>query len=110
MVDNNLIDLDICPRFNLATQPWYANVMILPKHVKNRLVELYRVYMNKYGKTHPELKHGFKMIINNLMQGEENKGGILEFKAFNDELDTFRNEKFLDIVPEMKEVYEWAQS
>ena len=41
---------------------------------------------------------------------DENKGGILEFKKFNDELDEYRDEKFEDIVPEMKEVYEWAQS
>lgn len=110
MADNNLIDLNITPRFNLATNPWYANVMILPKSVKNRLVELYRVYQNKYGKDNHEIHNGFKMIIYNLSVGDENKGGILEFKQFNDELDKFRNEKFEDLVPEIKEVYEWAAS
>ena len=110
MADNNLIDLNITPRFNLATNPWYANVMILPKHVKNRLVELYRVYQNKYGKNNHEIYNGFKMIIYNLSVGDENKGGVLEFKQFNDELDKFRNEKFEDLVPEIKEVYEWAAS
>ena len=110
MADNNLIDLNITPRFNLATNPWYANVMILPKHVKNRLVELYRVYQAKYGKNNHEIYNGFKMIIYNLSVGDENKGGVLEFKQFNDELDKFRNEKFEDLVPEIKEVYEWAAS
>lgn len=110
MVDNKLMDLNVTPRFNFATHPWYANIMILPKNVKNRLVELYRVYMNKYGRTNPELRDGFKMIIANLMQGEENKQGILEFKEFNDELDKARKEKFIELVPEMKEVYEWAAS
>jgi hypothetical protein len=110
MADNNLIDLNISPRFNLATSPWYANVMILPKHVKNRLVELYRVYANKYGKQNMDIYNGFKMIIYNLNVGDENKGGILEFKKFNDELDEFRKEKFEDLVPEIKEVYEWAAS
>lgn len=109
MVENNLIDLDLCPRFNLATHPWYANIMILPRHVKNRLIELYRVYMLRY-RSNSELSSGFKMIITNLQQGEENKQGILEFKEFNDELDMFRNEKFIELVPEMKEVYEWAES
>jgi Iron-sulfur cluster-binding domain len=108
MVENKLIDLKTCPRFNLATFPWYANIMILPKHVKNRLVELYRVYQNKYGRENVDVYNGFKMIIYNLTSGEENKGGILEFKQFNDELDKFRNEKFEDLVPEIKEVYEWA--
>ena len=110
MVDNGLINMTISPRFNLATNPWYANIMVLPKHVKNRLIELYRVYQNKYGKDNVDVYNGFKMIIYNLSVGDENKGGILEFKQFNDELDQFRNEKFEDLVPEIKEVYEWAAS
>jgi hypothetical protein len=110
MVDNGFINLNTSPRFNLLTSPWYANIMILPKHVKNRLIELYRVYANKYGKDNMDIYHGFKMIIYNLSVGEENKGGILEFKQFNDELDQFRNEKFEDLVPEMKEVYDWASN
>lgn len=108
MAENDLMDMNVSPRFNLATFPWYANIMILPRHVKNRLIELYRVYQNKYGKDNIDVYNGFKMIIYNLNVGEENKGGILEFKQFNDELDQFRNEKFEDLVPEIKEVYEWA--
>ena len=109
MIENGFIDAKTSPRFNLATAPWYANIMILPKHVKRRLTELYRVYLEQY-KDNTDLHNGFKMIIHNLNAGEENKGGILEFKAYNDELDIFRNEKFEDIVPEIKEVYEWAAS
>ena len=110
MVDNKFIDVDFsAPRFNLATNPWYANVMILPQDVKRRLAELYRVYQERH-KDNVDIYNGFKMIIYNLTVGEENKGGILEFKKFNDELDEYRDEKFEDIVPEMKEVYEWAQS
>ena len=110
MVDNDFIDVDFSsPRFNLATNPWYANVMILPQHVKRRLAELYRVYQERH-KENVDIYNGFKMIIYNLTVGEENKGGILEFKKFNDELDEFRDEKFEDIVPAIKEVYAWAQS
>jgi hypothetical protein len=110
MIDNGFIDTTTSPRFNLLTSPWYANIMILPKHVKNRLIELYRVYANKYGKNNIDLYNGFKMIIYNLSVGDENKGGILEFKQFNDELDVQRKEKFEELVPEIKEVYEWAAS
>ena len=109
MIDNGFISTDSSPRFNLATHPWYANIMILPVHVKRRLAELYRVYQNKY-KDNQDIYNGFKMIIYNLTVGDENKDGILEFKQFNDELDEFRNEKFEDICPEIKEVYEWAKS
>ena len=109
MIENGFIDTKSSPRFNLATNPWYANIMILPVSVKRRLAELYRVYQNKY-KDNQDIYNGFKMIIYNLTVGDENKGGILEFKQFNDELDEFRDEKFEDICPEIKEVYEWAKS
>lgn len=109
MIDNGFIDTKSSPRFNLATNPWYANIMILPVSVKRRLAELYRVYQNKY-KDNQDIYNGFKMIIYNLTVGDENKGGILEFKQFNDELDQFRDEKFEDVCPEIKEVYEWAKS
>jgi len=109
MINNGFIDTKSSPRFNLATNPWYANIMILPVHVKRRLAELYRVYQNKY-KDNQDIYNGFKMIIYKWTVGDENKGGILEFKQFNDELDQFRDEKFEDICPEIKEVYEWAKS
>ena len=109
MIEQGFIDTSSSPRFNLATHPWYANIMILPTDVKHRLAELYRVYQNKF-KDNIDIYNGFKMIIYNLTVGDENKGGILEFKKFNDELDIFRKEKFEDIVPEIKEVYEWAKS
>ncbi|MFY8212052.1 MAG: twitch domain-containing radical SAM protein [Candidatus Nanopelagicus sp.] len=109
MIKEGFINANSSPRFNLATNPWYANIMILPVHVKRRLVELYRVYQERY-KDNVEIHNGFKMIIYNLTVGDENKGGILEFKAFNDELDEFRNEKLEDTIPELKEVYEWAKS
>lgn len=109
MIEQGFIDTMSSPRFNLATNPWYANIMILPVSVKRRLAELYRVYQNKY-KDNQDIYNGFKMIIYNLTVGDENKGGILEFKQFNDELDEFRDEKFEDVCPEIKEVYEWAKS
>jgi len=110
MVDNKFIDVETSsPRFNLATNPWYANIMILPQSTKRRLAELYRVYQERHKDNHA-IYNGFKMIIYNLTVGDENKGGILEFKKFNEELDSYRDEKFEDIVPAIKEVYEWAQS
>jgi hypothetical protein len=111
MVNEGFIDdKTSSPRINLATNPWYANIMILPVSVKRRLIELYRVYANRYENVNNDIYNGFKMIIYNLSLGDENKGGILEFKKFNDELDEFRNEKLEDIIPELKEVYQWAES
>jgi hypothetical protein len=83
--------------------------MILPGHVKRSLAELYRSYQMKY-KDNVDIANGFKMITYNLTVGEENKQGIKEFIQFNNELDIFRDEKLLDVVPELKEVYAWAKS
>lgn len=109
MIENNFISRDTAPRINMVTSPWWANIMILPRPVKRRLIEVYRIYQEKY-KHNVDLYNGLSMIITNLKGGEENKGGILEFKKFNDELDQFRREKFDDIVKEIREVYKWAES
>jgi hypothetical protein len=109
MIEQGFIDTKSSPRFNLATNPWYANIMILPVHVKRRLAELYRVYQQKY-KDNQDIYNGFKMIIYNLTVGDENKGGIQEFIQFNEELDKFRDEKLEDLIPELKEVFDWARN
>jgi hypothetical protein len=109
LIDNNLLDKSTAPRLNLLTNPWYANIMILPDHVRSDLQAKYREYIFKYC-YNPELVNNFKTIENTLKHGAENKGGIQEFIAFNDELDSIRKEKIVDIIPELKEVYEWAKS
>jgi hypothetical protein len=109
LIDNGLIDKNTVPRFNLATSPWYANIMILPEFSKEKLSRLYREYIHKYS-YNKEISNGFKMVSQNLKSGEPNKGGIQEFIKFNDELDMLRNEKILDVMPELKEVYRWAKS
>jgi len=120
MIEEGLIDDKSCPRFNTLSSPWYANIMILPDKVKTRLIELYQSYIEKYS-YNKEISNGFMVIEQTLKSGHleyagknektyENKGGILEFKKFNDDLDTYRDEKIEDIIPELKEVYAWAES
>jgi len=109
LIDNDLIDKNTAPRFNLATSPWYANIMILPEFSKEKLTRLYREYIHKYS-YNKAISDGFKMVQQNLKSGEPNKGGLQEFIKFNDELDIVRNEKILDVAPELKEVYRWAKS
>jgi len=108
LIDNELIDKDSAPRLNICTSPWYANIMILPDETRKKLEEKYRDYIFKYCYSQPIVAN-FKIIENSLKHGSENKGGILEFKKFNDELDQIRGESLIDIIPELREVYEWAQ-
>ena len=107
MIEEGLIDLESSPRFNTATHPWYANIMILPEFVKTRLIAMYLSYAKKYS-SNPEVANGFYMIKHSLASGDENKGGIEEFIKFNDELDMMRDEKIVNIIPELVEVYKWA--
>jgi radical SAM protein with 4Fe4S-binding SPASM domain len=114
MVEEGILDLNNTKwhsgiRFNLLSYPWYANIMILPDHIKDKLIDRYRKSVIKYD--HNEhVRNGFKMIIYSLKHGESNKGGLLEFMKSNDEMDEHRKEKLLDVIPELKEVYEWANS
>jgi len=96
-------------RFNLLTYPWYANIMILPAHIKEKLTLRYNKSIEKYS-FNKDLVNAFKMVVYNLNSGSPNKEGILEFIKANDEMDEHRKEKLLDVVPELKEVYEWARS
>jgi hypothetical protein len=109
LIENNLIDRTTAPRLNLLTQPWYANIMILPNHVREELQELYRDYIFKYC-FNSELVANFRTVENALRHGNENKEGILEFKAFNEQLDEIRDESIIDIIPELKEIYKWAEN
>jgi hypothetical protein len=114
LVDQGLLDFSDPrrppnARFNLLSDPWYANIMILPDHVKDKLKNRYIQSMYKYEFSR-DLKNSFKTVVYTLMRGEPNKGGIQEFIKYNDEVDEHRKEKLLDVVPELKEVYEWAKS
>jgi len=108
LIEQGLIAKNTNPRFNIATNPWFANIMVLPQHIKQRLALTYKEYIFKYS-NNLSLSNSFKIIENTLKNGVENKEGILEFKRFNDNLDAIRNENHLDAIPELREVYEWAE-
>lgn len=117
MIAEGLISKDARPRFNIATNPWYANIMILPEKTSSELIKLYDEYIEKY-MDNPFIVDGLSVIQQTLKSGnpmfsgvdKSNKGGIQEFIKFNNELDERRNEKLIEIIPELKEVYEWANS
>ena len=108
MIDHGLIDLG-SPRFNLATNPWFANLMILPQFAKDQLLARYQQSLKRY-LPHRDIANGFKMIMYNISTGEPNAGGLREFREFNARLDSVRSERLLEVVPELEEVYAWADS
>lgn len=109
MINEGFIDTKSSPRFNLATNPWYANIMILPEYARKNLIELYTEHQDRY-KDNIHIYNGFKMIIYTLDMGNENKGGIQEFFEFNRDLDNLRSEKLEDLVPELYELSQWSRN
>jgi len=119
LIDEDLIDKNTSPRFNMLSNPWYANVMILPDGVKSKLRKIYLDYVIKYN-YNQDISNGFKVIEHTLNSGIanhdnnyvslENKGGIIEFRQFNNTLDSHRNEHLSNIIPELAEIYKWAES
>ena len=108
LIQQGFIDKRTSPRFNLMTHPWYTNVMLLPQFSKDKLIKLYRYYQYKYA-FNRDISNGFKMIAFAIESGAPNKDGIREFIKWNDQCDARRNETLLEVSPELKEVYEWAQ-
>lgn len=109
LIENDLIDRNTTPRLNLLTSPWFANIMILPDYIREELQELYRDYIFKYC-FNSGLVDNFRTVENALKHGGENKEGILEFIRFNEDLDNTRKESILSAIPELTEIYKWAQS
>lgn len=109
LIDQGFISKTSNPRFNMLTHPWYANIMILPTTVKEKLIKLYEEHRLRYA-VDTEIHRGFNMILYNLSVGKENKGGIKEFMQFNEGLDKIRRENLVEVMPELKEVFEWART
>lgn len=118
MIERKLISEELPPRLNLLTHPWWANIQILPDDVKEKLIKVYDTYVEKYSYD-VHMRNRFKIVRNSLKEGSanwgervsrENKDGIKEFIAFNEEMDSIRNEKILKVIPELKEIYKWAKS
>ena len=107
MIQHGFIPKNTGPRMNLASSPWYTNVMILPQFAKDKLKQMYKYYQYKYAYNR-DISNGFKMIAFAIESGGPNRDGIKEFFQANDIMDERRGEKLLEVAPELQEVYDWA--
>jgi len=110
LVDQQLIDIneDSAPRINLLTYPWWANLQILPQKTRYKLAERYKISRERY-KNNVHIANGFKMLVYALYEGKENLDGIKQFMRENNRVDEVRSERLLDVIPQLEEVYKWAQ-
>lgn len=117
LMEKKLISENVPPRVNILTHPWSASIQVMPDKLKKKIIPMYQTYRAKYG-YNEHIRNSFALIQYTMMQAspyfgeesKESKHALREFIEYNEEMDRIRNEDILKIIPELKEVYEWALS
>ena len=104
-VELGLINVeDIC--LNLVLGPEYYRIDILPEHIKKILVERYKEHIkwiNQHA-TSRTVARRFEAIIE-FIQKEDNSHHLPDFVSMTNKVDEIRDEKFVDVFPELKELF-----
>jgi hypothetical protein len=108
MVKNGYLDpSDDCLRLNMLTNPWWANVGILPSFYKDRLfLKWNKIKMNK---DYSVSVQNSAAMVQEALKGEPRADGLKEFFEIQAETDKLRNEDLLDAIPELEDVLEWTE-
>jgi len=110
MYENKFISREIPPRINVLTYPDFATIQILPNSVRLEVIKELKNYISKFhSEEDTDLRNDFKMLVQTLWTGKENKEKLLEFFDNNDEYDMVRDENMISVIPQLHEVYEWCQ-
>ena len=110
MYENKFISRENPPRINVLTYPDFATIQILPNSVRFELIKELKNYISKFhSEEDTDLRNDFKMLVQTLWTGKENKEKLLEFFDNNDEYDMVRDENMISVIPQLHEVYEWCQ-
>ena len=100
-VEEGLLDIDNI-RVNILTHPRYFSITILPEEYKHRLKGLYSVYINwlEQAGANKQTINAINGIID-YMISEDHTNLIADFKKEIETIDNIRNEKFIEIYPEL---------
>jgi len=101
-VEEGLLDIDNI-RINILTHPRYFSITILPENEKEKVRELYIEYIDwlKNSNASSRTIHDVKGIIN-YMDSADHTELLSEFRKQIKVIDEVRNEKFIEIYPELK--------
>jgi hypothetical protein len=109
MVKNDYIDptSEDCLRLNMLTNPWWANVAILPGFYKDRL-------FLKWNKIKTNMNYSVSVrnaaaMVQEALKGETRVEGLKEFFEIQIETDNLRKEDWIESIPELEDVYEWVE-
>jgi len=110
MYDNGFISTHNPPRVNVLTYPDNASIKILPENMRVRLIREFKHYIAKFSENDDDvhIKNGWKVLIQTLWEGRDDRTRLLDFFEITDEKDRVRDEVLVDVIPELLEVREWA--
>jgi len=109
MVKNNYIDptSEDCLRLNMLTNPWWANVAILPSFYKDRLFLKWNKI--KTNSNYSVSVRNAAAMVQEALKGETRVEGLKEFFDIQKETDELRKEDWINSIPELEDVYEWVE-
>ena len=87
------------------TGPTFASITCLPKEAKSTINRMYRVFLERYGHLLNESEIDNIKNVLSYMNGRDDTHELSLFKSFNTQLDTSRDESFIDVYPEFASWY-----
>ena len=103
-IDGGLLEPDQ-QLFNLLTTPEYYSAQILPREAKLRVEETCRRFMASHLAGRHEQQKKYEAVLS-FMHQEDGTRHLPEFVHWMTRLDARRNERFVDVFPEWRELFE----
>ena len=99
--------LNISTYLSVLDTPYYLDMRLLPKNVKNHINKKFDILFKKIPLT-PLEKENISMTVEylNKSMNKDSKKLLKQFKQFNSEVDEINNTSFVKIFPELTEWYE----
>ena len=110
MFKEGFISRENPPRLNILTYPDWAAITNLPKDTRVKLIQKYKGYIAKFAHDDEDehLRNDFRVLVQTLWSGQDNKEACRRFFQENDQMDSIRGESLVDIVPQLQEVKDWC--
>lgn len=110
MYKEGFISAENPPRLNILTYPDWASITVLPMDARKKLIQKFKGYIAKFAGNDEDihLRNDFRVLVQTLWSGKDDKAAMRKFFQENDQMDGFRNEELDEVVPQLKEVREWC--
>ena len=90
---------------SILTDPKGFSIQVLSRKEKNKIIKRYKNFIKKMAEDDPEIKRLLSMLKFMKHEPDNKKELQQEFKIRTQLLDQYRNENFIEIVPELAEWY-----